>query len=71
MIAYFFIQNCFKCDYEHYSTVVFDNAGISLWRRNVLYELGSYSGYQFAVLWSNLYTERATLTDAAMWMNLK
>jgi len=33
---YFFIQNCFKCGYDHYSTVVFGNAGISLRRKNVL-----------------------------------
>ena len=29
MIAYFFIENCFKCDYEHYSTVAFGNARIT------------------------------------------
>ena len=42
MIAYFFIQNCFKCDYDHYnvlgdiititvqSTVAFGQARITL-----------------------------------------
>jgi len=28
MIAYFFIQICFKCDYDHYSTVAFGNVWI-------------------------------------------
>jgi len=32
--------------------------------------LGSYSGFQRVVLWSDLYTARVTLTDAAMCMNL-
>jgi len=30
MIAYFFIQNCFKCDYDHYSAVAFGNSRITL-----------------------------------------
>jgi len=29
-IASFFIQNCFKFDYDHYSTVAFGNARITL-----------------------------------------
>ena len=29
-IAYFFIQNSFKFDYDHYSTVAFGNARITL-----------------------------------------
>jgi len=36
MIAYFFIQNCFKCDYDHYSAVAFGNAWITLWTDNML-----------------------------------
>jgi len=26
--SFFFIQSCFKCDYDHYSTVAFGNARI-------------------------------------------
>jgi len=29
MIAYYFIQNCFKCDYNHYSTGAFGNTRIT------------------------------------------
>jgi len=35
-IAYFFIQNSFKFDYDHYGTVAFGNARITLWHNNVL-----------------------------------
>jgi len=28
MIAYYFIQNCYKCRYNHYSTVAFGNTRI-------------------------------------------
>jgi len=38
MIAYFFIQNCFKCDYVviiHCSSVSFGNTRITLWLKNV------------------------------------
>jgi len=43
MIAYFFIQNCFRCDYDHYKvlsvimtiTVQFSNARITLLPKNV------------------------------------
>jgi len=36
LIAYFFIQNRFKCDYNHYSTVAFGNTRLTLWPKNVL-----------------------------------
>jgi len=76
-IAYFFIQNCFKCDYDHYSTVACGN-----WRKNVLclqircliavanLGLRSYSSFQGVVLWSDLYTALVSLTNAAMCMSL-
>jgi len=32
-----FIQNCFKCDYDHHSTAAFGNARITLCRKNVLF----------------------------------
>ena len=37
MSAYFFIKYSFKYDYDHYSTVAFGNARITLWRKNVLF----------------------------------
>jgi len=37
MMAYLFIQNCFKCDYDHYSTIAFGNVRITLCGKNVLY----------------------------------
>jgi len=36
LITYFFIQNCFKCDYNHYSTVSFGNTRLTLLPKNVL-----------------------------------
>jgi len=30
LIAYFFIQNCFECDYNHYSIVAFGNTRLTL-----------------------------------------
>jgi len=38
MIAYFFIQNWFKCDcdYNHYSTVGFGNAWKTFWSKSML-----------------------------------
>ena len=40
MIAYFFIQNCFKCDYHHYSTVAFGVARwVAAWKRLKTIEL--------------------------------
>jgi len=32
----FFIKNCFKCDYDHYTVAAFGNAWTTLWRKNVL-----------------------------------
>jgi len=32
----FFIQICFKCDYNHYSAVAFGSARWTLWPKNVL-----------------------------------
>jgi len=37
LIAYFFIQNCFKCDYNHYSTAAFGNTWLPSWPKNVLH----------------------------------
>jgi len=36
LISYFFIQHCFKCDYNHYSTFAFGNTRLTLWPKNVL-----------------------------------
>jgi len=30
LIAYFFIQNCFKCDNNHYGAVAFGNTRLTL-----------------------------------------
>jgi len=68
-----------ECDYDLYNTVVFGNARITLWRKNVLclyirylfavanLGLGSYSSFQGVALWSDLYTARASLQGRIKW----
>ena len=36
LLAYFFILNCFKSDYNHYRAVGFGNTRLTLWLKNVL-----------------------------------